>query len=50
MTAAGVVSVGVLVVISSLGQISVFSFPLYARFLKKKSPDLALIAVDIIEA
>lgn len=50
LTAAGSIAVGVLVAIKSLDTVSVMAFPLYARFLKRVSPDSALITVDFVEA
>ncbi|QJC21172.1 MFS transporter [Arcanobacterium buesumense] len=50
LTAAGQVSVGTFVLISSAEQLCVFAFPLYAHILKKYSPDTTLITVDFIEA
>ncbi|MGQ4510603.1 MFS transporter [Dermabacteraceae bacterium P13147] len=50
LTAAGAITVTTLVVVSSLSTVSVMAFPAYARWLKKFSPDSALITVDLLEA
>ena len=50
LTAAGTIAVTTLVAVSSLSTVSVMAFPAYARWLKKFSPDTALITVDLLEA
>lgn len=50
LTAAGAVSAFMLVAVESLGEIVVFTFPVYARVLKRLSPDTSMIASDLLEA
>lgn len=49
LTAADIVPVIFLVVISSLGRIIVIGYPIYAKFLSKYSPDKTLAFTDICE-
>ncbi len=49
LTAAGMVAAFALVAMESLNEIVVFTFPLYAKFLKRFSPDTAMITSDLTE-
>lgn len=49
LTAAGMVAAFALVAMESLSEIVVFTFPLYAKFLKRFSPDTAMITSDLTE-
>lgn len=50
LAAAGVVAAVALVALESLNEVVVFAFPLYARILKRFSPDTSMIASDLTEA
>lgn len=49
LAAAGFIGAGTVVAVSTLGQLTVLLFPLYARFLRHWSPNTALIAADSSE-
>lgn len=50
LAASGVVAVPVMVALVTARHAAVFAFPIYSRLLVRRSPDLALIAVDMTEA
>ncbi|WP_099332690.1 MFS transporter [Actinomyces minihominis] len=50
LVAAGLIASVALVLLESLNEVVVFAFPLYARVLKRFSPDTAMIVSDLTEA